>query len=84
MVVERFACNESFSEFVRSCVIATLNRDNERSFKLSSDNFCGCDLFPEHDGRFALLDEPEELRPQVPFVLFSLSFARAAKWLAGA
>jgi hypothetical protein len=43
-----------------------------------------CNLFSKDDWRIALGDEPVELWPKVPFVLFSLPFACAAKWLAGA
>jgi len=39
MEVERLRINKSFSEFIGAGVIAFLNRDNEISLLLSSDNF---------------------------------------------
>jgi hypothetical protein len=73
MVVERFAFNELFSAFICSGEITPLNRDNEISLKLSSDNFCTFDLLSEHNRRFALSNEPVELRPEVSFVFFTFS-----------
>jgi hypothetical protein len=75
MEVERLRLSESFSEFVGSGEVTPANRDSESSLKLSSDNFCGCDLLPEYRFRTAALDEPEELGPEVPLVFFTRSLS---------
>jgi hypothetical protein len=82
--MERRAGDKAFSELVGLGVVAPLNRGNESSLKLSSDNFCGCDLLPEHERRAASFDEPFKFRPEVPFVFDSAAFPCAGEWLARA
>ena len=82
--MESAATSEAFSELVRPGVIAGLNRDNESSLKLRADNFCGCDLLPEDDGRPALRNEPEPSGPQVPLVPIPEPLPGRAVRLAGA
>lgn len=84
MEVERAACNESFGELVSLGVVSPLNRDNESSLKLSSDNLSGCDLLTEDDRRPAGFDEPEHLGPQVALIGCSGPLAGVAEGLAGA
>jgi hypothetical protein len=75
--------NESVRAAVRAGKVASLNRVNESSFKLRSDNFCGCDLLAEHFRRSQLADEPGELGPQVPLVRVPLALPRRREGLAG-
>jgi len=41
------------------------------------------DVFEKHPSRLDFADDAGDFRPQVPFVIFALSLARLAEWLAG-
>jgi len=74
---DKTVCNS-----VGRCVVAPLNRDSERSLKLRSDNFCGCDLLPEDRLWAALADEAKPDGEQVSLVGFAFLPPRAAERLA--
>jgi hypothetical protein len=81
--MEAVALSESFSELVGPGEVAPLNRDKERSLKLSTDNLCGCNLLPKDLLRAALLDEPVELGPEVAMIGGAFALARTRERLAG-
>ena len=78
------SCNDSFSELVRSGVIAALKRPDEISLKLSADGVGRGDLLPEDGGWSALGDEPVERGPEVALVRLRFPLAGGAERLAGA
>jgi hypothetical protein len=69
--------NESAGEFVCLRAIPPRNRVKEISLEARTENVCGCDLLAEDDRRPDGFDEPEQLRPQVAFVVLPLSLPGA-------
>ena len=82
--MQTLAASKSVSEPISPRVVARLNRDNESSFKLRADNFCGCDLLAEDDFRLALGNEPSHLGPKMASVSCAPAPPGDAERLAGA
>jgi len=83
-VSESACARQSFRELVRLSEIAVLNRDNESSLKLSTDNFCGRDLLTENDRGASSLDESLPGGPKMSSVICTAALAGLAERLAGA